>query len=283
MFSSASTGEREARKASAWDFRYVKSSPSGWEAISPFAPKKGSAQQSRSSCRRWRRMPKILIVEDDPAVRDILKIALEREGMTVEAVGNGERALKSFRDAGVLDLVILDIMLPDIDGITLCQELRRSSDVPIVMLTAREGERNVVVGLEVGADDYVTKPASPAEVVSRVRAHLRRRRMDAQAASIKYELRDLVIDVSRRQVRVRGEQVDLTTTEFAILSLLAAHPGWVYSRQQIMQQLWDGDFYGEARSADVHIQRIRKKIEPDPKNPHYIQTVRGIGYKFAEL
>jgi two-component system, OmpR family, alkaline phosphatase synthesis response regulator PhoP len=229
-------------------------------------------------------MPKILIVEDDPAVRDILRIALEREGMTVEVVGSGERALESFRDAGALDLVILDIVLPDIDGITLCQELRRRSDVPIVMLTAREGERNVVVGLEVGADDYVTKPASPAEVVSRVRAHLRRRRMDAQAANIKYELRDLVIDVSRRQVWVRGEQVDLTTTEFGILSLLAAHPGWVYSRQQIMQQLWDGDFYyGEARSADVHIQRIRKKIESDPKNPHYIQTVRGIGYKFAEI
>ncbi len=227
-------------------------------------------------------MPKILIVEDDPAVRDILRIALEREGMTVEVVGTGERALESFRDAGALDLVILDIVLPDIDGITLCQELRRSSDVPIVMLTAREGERNVVVGLEVGADDYVTKPASPAEVVSRVRAHLRRRRMDAQAANIKYELRDLVIDVSRRQVWVRGEQVDLTTTEFGILSLLAAHPGWVYSRQQIMQQLWDGDFYGDARSADVHIQRIRKKIESDPKAPHYIQTVRGIGYKFAE-
>ncbi len=227
-------------------------------------------------------MPKILIVEDDPAVRDVLRIALEREGMTVEAVGNGERALESFRDADTLDLVILDIELPDIDGITLCQELRRSSDVPIVMLTAREGERNVVVGLEVGADDYVTKPASPAEVVSRVRAHLRRRRMDAQSANIKYELRDLVIDVSRRQVWVRGEQVDLTTTEFGILSLLAAHPGWVYSRQQIMQQLWDGDFFGDARSADVHIQRIRKKIESDPKNPHYIQTVRGIGYKFAE-
>ena len=228
-------------------------------------------------------MPKILIVEDDPAVRDILRIALEREGMTVEVAGNGERALKSFRDADTLDLVILDIELPDIDGITLCQELRRSSDVPIIMLTAREGERNVVVGLEVGADDYVTKPASPAEVVSRVRAHLRRRRMDAQAANVKYELRDLVIDVSRRQVWLRGEQVDLTTTEFGILSLLAAHPGWVYSRQQIMQQLWDGDFYGEARSADVHIQRIRKKIESDPKNPHYIQTVRGIGYKFAEI
>lgn len=228
-------------------------------------------------------MPKILIVEDDPAVRDILKIALEREGMTVEAVGNGEKALKSFRSAGALDLVILDIMLPDVDGITLCQEFRRGSDVPIVMLTAREGERNVVVGLEVGADDYVTKPASPAEIVSRVRAQLRRRRMDAQAANIRYEFPGLMIDLSRRQVWVREEPVDLTATEFEILSLLAAHPGWVYSRQQIMQQLWDGDFYGEARSADVHIQRIRKKVEQDPQNPRYIQTVRGIGYRFAEF
>ena len=228
-------------------------------------------------------MPKILIVEDDPAVRDILKIALEREGMTVEAVGNGERALKSFRATDALDLVILDIMLPDVDGITLCQEFRRGSDVPIVMLTAREGERNVVVGLEVGADDYVTKPASPAEIVSRVRAQLRRRRMDAQAANIRYEFPGLMIDLSRRQVWVREEPVDLTATEFDILSLLAAHPGWVYSRQQIMQQLWDGDFYGEARSADVHIQRIRKKMEPDAKEPRYIQTVRGIGYKFAEF
>ena len=228
-------------------------------------------------------MPKILIVEDDPAVRDILKIALEREGMTVEAVENGEAALKSFRSVSSLDLVILDVMLPDTDGITLCQQLRRNSDVPIVMLTAREGERNVVVGLEVGADDYITKPARPAEVVSRVRAHLRRRRLDTQSASLKYEFSGLVIDLSRRQVWVHRERVDLTTTEFEILSLLAAHPGWVYSRQQIMQQLWDGDFYGEARSADVHIQRIRTKIEPDPKNPRYIQTVRGVGYKFAEL
>ena len=228
-------------------------------------------------------MANIMIVEDDPAVRDILKIALEREGMTVEAVGNGETALQSFRSAGPLDLVILDIMLPDLDGVTLCQEFRRNSDVPIMMLTARDSERDIVVGLEVGADDYITKPASPAEVVSRVRAQLRRRLMDAQAANLKYEFPGLMVDLSRRQVWVNGEKVDLTATEFEILSLLAAHPGWVYSRQQIMQQLWDGDFYGEARSADVHIQRIRKKIEPDPRNPRYLQTVRGMGYKFAEL
>jgi DNA-binding response OmpR family regulator len=228
-------------------------------------------------------MPNILIVEDDPAVRDVLKIALEREGMLVEAVGNGETALKRFRSLDALDLVVLDIMLPDIDGITLCQEFRRSSDVPIIMLTAREGERNVVLGLEVGADDYVIKPASPAEVVSRVRANLRRRRIDAQAANLKYEFGDLVVDLSRRQVWVHGERVDLTATEFEILRFLAAHPGWVYSRQQIMQQLWDGNFYGETRSADVHIQRIRKKIEPDPRNPRYIQTVRGMGYRFTDL
>ena len=228
-------------------------------------------------------MPNVLIVEDDPAVRDVLKIALEREGMVVEAVGDGETALKRFTVLDALDLVILDIMLPGMDGITLCQEFRRSSDIPIIMLTAREGERNIVLGLEVGADDYVIKPASPAEVVSRVRANLRRRRMDAQAANLKYEFGDLVIDLSRRQVWVRKDRVDLTTTEFEILRILAAHPGWVYSRQQIMQQLWDGNFYGETRSADVHIQRIRKKIEVDPGNPHYIQTVRGIGYKFVEL
>lgn len=228
-------------------------------------------------------MPNILIVEDDPAVRDVLKIALEREGMLVEAVEDGETALKRFRSLDALDLVVLDIMLPDIDGLTLCQEFRRSSDVPIIMLTAREGERNVVLGLEVGADDYVIKPASPAEVVSRVRANLRRRRIDAQAANLKYEFGDLVVDLSRRQVWVHGERVDLTATEFEILRFLAAHPGWVYSRQQIMQQLWDGNFYGETRSADVHIQRIRKKIELDPRNPRYIQTVRGMGYRFTDL
>jgi DNA-binding response OmpR family regulator len=218
-------------------------------------------------------MPNILIVEDDPAVRDIVQIALEREGMSVQAVANGEAALKRFRSAGTFDLVLLDIMLPGLDGISLCQELRKSSDIPVVMLTARDGERSVVLGLEVGADDYVTKPVSPLEVVSRVRAHLRRRRVDAP---------DLVIDLLRRQVWVGNDRVDLTAAEFEVLRLLAAHPGWVYSRQQIMEQLWDGEFYGEVRTADVHVRNIRRKIETDPKNPRYILTVRGMGYKFAE-
>ncbi len=226
-------------------------------------------------------MPDILIVEDDPAVRDVVQIALEREGMSVEAVGDGETALKRLRSASSFDLVVLDVMLPGIDGITLCQELRKSSDVPVVMLTAREGERSVVLGLEVGADDYVTKPVSPLEVVSRVRAHLRRRRMDAPDQRLVFP--GLVIDLLRRQVWVGEKRIDLTAAEFEVLRALAAHPGWVYSRQQIMEHLWDGDFYGEVRTADVHIRNVRRKIEPDPKNPRYILTVRGMGYKFAEI
>lgn len=226
-------------------------------------------------------MPNILIVEDDPAVRDIVQIALEREGMNVEAVGDGEAALKHFRSAGAVDLVVLDIMLPGIDGISLCQELRKSSDVPVVMLTARDGERSVVLGLEVGADDYITKPVSPLEVVSRVRAHLRRRRMDTPDQRLAFP--GLVIDLLRRQVWASENRVDLTTAEFEVLRFLAAHPGWVYSRQQIMEQLWDGSFYGEVRTADVHVRNIRRKIEADPKNPRYILTVRGMGYKFAEI
>ena len=226
-------------------------------------------------------MPNILIVEDDPAVRDIVQIALEREGMDVEAVGTGEAALKHFRSVSSFDLVVLDIMLPGIDGVTLCQELRKSSDVPVVMLTARDGERNVVLGLEVGADDYVTKPVSPLEVVSRVRAHLRRRRMDTPDQRLVFP--SLVIDLLRRQVWVGEKRVDLTAAEFEVLRFLAAHPGWVYSRQQIMEQLWDGDFYGEVRTADVHVRNIRRKIETEPRNPRYVQTVRGMGYKFAEM
>jgi DNA-binding response OmpR family regulator len=226
-------------------------------------------------------MPNILIVEDDPAVRDIMQIALEREGMSVEAVGDGEAALRRFRSTGSFDLVVLDIMLPGIDGIRVCQELRKSSDVPVVMLTARDGERNIVLGLEVGADDYVTKPVSPLEVVSRVRAHLRRRRINAPDQRLVFP--GLVIDLLRRQMWVGERRVDLTAAEFEVLRLLTAHPGWVYSRQQIMEQLWNGEFYGEVRTADVHIRNIRRKIEADPKNPRYILTVRGMGYKFAEL
>jgi len=234
-------------------------------------------------------MPRILIVEDDPAVRDVVERALSREGMTTEAVGDGETALKRLKDSGPFDLLILDVMLPGMDGIEVCREVRSGAtahrDAPIIMFTVRGDETSVVVGLEVGADDYVTKPFRPRELVSRVRAHLRRQRFNsrnAPAQEKKLEFPGLEVDLFRRRVLADGEPVDLTTKEFEVLALLASHPGRVYSREQIMRHLWDGDFYGEARAADVHVQHIRKKIEPDPKNPRYVQTVRGAGYRFAD-
>jgi DNA-binding response OmpR family regulator len=183
-------------------------------------------------------------------------------------------------------------MLPGMDGIGVCREVRAgeagsaSSGVPILMLTARDDETSVVVGLEVGADDYVTKPFRPRELVSRVRAHLRRRRLDAKGVSgkqQKLEFPGLEVDLRGRRVTSGGSNVDLTAKEFEVLALLASHPGRVYGREQIMRHLWDGDFFGETRAADVHIQHIRRKIEPDPKTPRYVQTVRGMGYRFAEI
>jgi DNA-binding response OmpR family regulator len=178
-------------------------------------------------------------------------------------------------------------MLPDTDGITLCRELRSADcalrDVPVIMVTARDDETSVVVGLEVGADHYVTKPFSPRQPVSRVRAHLRRRRLDSRHPERRLEIPGLSVDLIRREVLVSGSPVELTSREFDVLVFLASFPGRVYSREEIMEHLWGGDFYGEARSADVHVQHIRSKIEPDPKNPRFIETVRGAGYKFAEL
>ena len=236
-------------------------------------------------------MAKILVVEDDPAVRDVVEHALSREGMETATVENGEEALERLRGEP-FDLVVLDVMLPGMDGISVCRELRaddENGDIPVVMLTARDDEINVVVGLEVGADDYVTKPFSPRELVSRVRAHLRRRALDARKAEAdstaerRLEFPGLTVDLLRRQVISGGEEVELTAREFDVLALLASHPGRVYSREQIMRHLWDGDFFGEARAADVHVQHIRHKVEPDPKKPRYVQTVRGAGYRFAEL
>ena len=237
-------------------------------------------------------MAKILVVEDDPAVRDVVEHALSREGMETATVENGEEALERLRGEP-FDLVVLDVMLPGVDGISVCRELRadggENGDIPVVMLTARDDEINVVVGLEVGADDYVTKPFSPRELVSRVRAHLRRRALDARKAEAdstaekRLEFPGLTVDLLRRQVVLGGKEVELTAREFDVLALLASHPGRVYSREQIMRHLWDGDFFGEARAADVHVQHIRHKVEPDPKNPRYVRTVRGAGYRFAEL
>ena len=236
-------------------------------------------------------MAKVFLVEDDPAVRDVVEHALVREGMQTEVIGDGEAALEHLRSAEPYDLVILDVMLPGMDGVSLCRELRGGQagpalvDVPILMLTARDDETSVVVGLEVGADDYITKPFRPRELVSRVRAHLRRQRRNARAGAehSKLEFPGLEVDPLKRLVLSGGDPVELTAKEFDVLALLASHPGRVYTREQIMRHLWDGDFYGEPRAADVHVQHIRKKIEPDPNKPRYVQTVRGTGYRFADI
>jgi two-component system alkaline phosphatase synthesis response regulator PhoP len=235
-------------------------------------------------------MPKVLIVEDDPAVRDVVEHALSREGMDTVTAGDGEAALERLRGSGPFDLVILDVMLPGMDGVSVCREIRggeagpNNKTIPILMLTARDDETSVVVGLEVGADDYVTKPFNPRELVSRVRAHLRRSRLNVNAGEQqRLEFPGLEVDLLRREVLREGAPVSLTAREFEVLAFLAAQPGRIYSREQIMRHLYDGDFFGEARAADVHVQHIRQKIEPDPKNPRYVQTVRGAGYRFADI
>jgi len=234
-------------------------------------------------------MSRILVVEDDPAVRDVVEHALSREGLETPTAATGEAALERLGTSEVFDLVVLDVMLPGMDGVSVCRELRSANSpskaATVIMLTARDDETSVVVGLEVGADDYVTKPFRPRELVSRVRAHLRRRRIDTSSReqTQKLEFPGLEVDPLRREVTSGGETVSLTAKEFEVLALLASSPGRVYSREQIMRHLWDGDFFGEARAADVHVQHIRKKVEPEPANPRYVLTVRGAGYKFADV
>lgn len=234
-------------------------------------------------------MAKILVVEDDPGVREVVEHAVSREGMEAEMVHDGEAALERLRSPEPLDLVILDLMLPGVDGISVLRQIREDTPhrhVPVIILTARGEETDVVVGLEVGADDYVTKPFRPRELVGRIRAHLRRKRFYAApggAEHSKLEFPGLEIDVPSREVVLEGEPVELTAKEFDILVLLAEHPGRVYSREQIMRHLWGGEFFGEERAADVHVRNIRKKIEPNPQAPRYVQTMRGAGYRFAQL
>src|ERR671928_1016377 len=194
-------------------------------------------------------MPKILIVEDDLAVRDVVEYALSREGMETEAVSSGEAATERLFSGSPFDLVILDVMLPDTDGVTLCRELRASDcalrDVPVVMLTARDDETSVVVGLEVGADDYVTKPFSPRQLVSRVRAHLRRRGLNARGPEHRLEFPGLTIDLVRRKVLAGERPVELTSREFEVLTLLASYPGRGYGRGQNIGPPWGGGFFRE--------------------------------------
>jgi len=229
----------------------------------------------------------ILLVDDEDAVRRVLTFPLERDGYKVVQAADGEEALERFGDQAV-DLVVLDIMLPRLDGLEVCKQLRARSSVPIIMLTARDDELDKVLGLELGADDYITKPFSIREFRSRVRALLRRAqapRRDERSGDEEEQLLErngLVVDVPRRTVQVRGEPVQLTYVEFELLRTLIAHPGRVYRRRMLLEALWGSADFRDPRTIDVHVRHLREKLEPDSRNPEYILTVRSVGYRFRD-
>jgi DNA-binding response OmpR family regulator len=228
--------------------------------------------------------PTILLVDDEDAVRTVLAFPLEKDGYRVVQAGDGEEALERF-GAEPIDLVVLDLMLPRLDGLEVCKRLRATSTVPIIMLTARDDELDKVLGLELGADDYITKPFSIREFRSRVRALLRRARsphLPGAAEEERIETEGLVIDVPRRSVEVRGEPVQLTYVEFELLRVLAASPGRVFSRRMLLESLWKSADYRDPRTIDVHVRHLREKLEEEPRTPEYILTVRGVGYRFRD-
>jgi DNA-binding response OmpR family regulator len=228
--------------------------------------------------------PTILLVDDEDAVRTVLTFPLEKDGYVVVQAGDGEEALRKFTEQPV-DLVVLDLMLPRLDGLEVCKRLRATSTVPIIMLTARDDELDKVLGLELGADDYITKPFSIREFRSRVRALLRRARqphVPADEADPRIETNGLAIDLSRRTVEVRGAPVTLTYVEFELLRTMAASPGRVSSRRMLLEALWKSADYRDPRTIDVHVRHLREKLEAEPREPEYILTVRGVGYRFKD-
>ncbi|HUQ22725.1 MAG TPA: response regulator transcription factor [Gaiellaceae bacterium] len=226
----------------------------------------------------------ILLVDDEDSVQKLLTYPLERDGFRVVHAVDGEQALARFSEEAV-DLVVLDLMLPKLDGLEVCKRIRSASSVPIIMLTARDDELDKVLGLELGADDYITKPFSIREFRSRVKALLRRaatpRPGDRREDEV-VERGELRIDVPRRTVEVRGSEVQLTFVEFELLRILASAPGRVFSRRQLLEKLRGGADYREPRTIDVHVRHLREKIEADPHEPQLILTVRGVGYRFHE-
>jgi DNA-binding response OmpR family regulator len=226
----------------------------------------------------------ILLVDDEDSVQKLLSYPLERDGFRVLAAKDGEEALAKFASEPV-DLVVLDLMLPKLDGLEVCKRLRAQSTVPIIMLTARDDELDKVLGLELGADDYITKPFSIREFRSRVRALLRRASLPAKEdrrESERIETDGLVVDPSRRSVEVRGNFVQLTYVEFELLRTLAGNPGRVFSRRQLLEALWGDSSYREPRTIDVHVRHLREKLERDASEPEFILTVRGAGYRFRD-
>ncbi|WP_125776269.1 response regulator transcription factor [Antribacter gilvus] len=230
-------------------------------------------------------MTRILVVEDEESYRDPLTYQLAREGFEVVEAANGPDALALY-DAGGADLVLLDLMLPGLSGTEVCRELRARGDVPVIMLTAKDSEIDKVVGLELGADDYVTKPYSFRELLARVRAVLRRRQPgdglgEGEEDGV-LEVGPVRMDVERHTVTVSGTQVPLPLKEFDLLELLLRNAGRVLTRGQLIDRVWGADYVGDTKTLDVHVKRIRSKIEPDPGAPRYLLTVRGLGYKLAD-
>lgn len=225
---------------------------------------------------------RILVVEDERKIAEIIKAYLEKDGYTVTVTASGAEAL-TLADSSRYDLIVLDLMLPDLSGEDVCSALRQHSDVPIIMVTARTAEDEKIYGLNIGADDYLAKPFSPRELAARVKSILRRVHSDTEflAETISFDNERLVIDVSRFEVRLDGEPVALTPHEFNLLLTLARHPGRVYSRHELISKVQGYDYEGYERTIDAHVKNLRQKIEAEPKKPRYIQTVFGVGYKFA--
>lgn len=218
-----------------------------------------------------------LVVEDEPEIAQLVRRYLEREGFRVEVAADGAQALEAFARARP-DVVVLDLMLPGTDGWEVCRRIRERSRCAVVMLTARDAVEDRVQGLELGADDYVTKPFSPRELVARVRAVLRRQRWGGREV---LRVGDLVVDFRRRRVRRSGRPVPLTSTEWRVLEALASQPGHVLTRWQIIDRVYGESFEGFERTVDVHVKNLRQKLEPNPQQPRYVLTVHGVGYKFA--
>jgi two-component system response regulator RegX3 len=225
---------------------------------------------------------RILVADDDAAVREAISHSFERERFEVVLAEDGEQALELAR-ASQFDAVILNVMMPRLFGTDACRMLRAESDVPIILLSARDAELDRVLGLELGGDDYVTKPFSMAELISRVRAILRRRELDRMAAGGVRQVGDIRIDFARHHVTVAGTTVHLTRSEFRLLSLLAQEPERVFSRREIMEHLWQSPYVGDERASDIHISNLRRKIEPDSRNPERLVTVRGVGYTLVPI
>lgn len=226
----------------------------------------------------------ILLVEDEASISKPLSFLLEREGYRVTVVDDGSDAVRSFHSGGA-DLILLDLMLPGLPGTEVCREIRQNSQVPIIMLTAKDSEIDIVVGLELGADDYITKPYSTRELLARVRAALRRTAPvdphDAPDEESALEELGIRLDIERHSITVRGTEVAMPLREFELLELLMRHSGRVLTRGQLIDRVWGSDYYGDTKTLDVHVKRVRSRIEEDPSNPKLISTVRGVGYRFG--